>query len=408
MHNTLKQVFGFGNPNEEQLVVAAKRGDLKRVRGLVARGANVNFKDKDDATPLIYASKYGHLSIVKELLAHGADVMLADKTNCTPLHIASYKGHLIIVQVLLAHGASVDATDENGKTPLNWASSWGHIAIVKELLAHGAPINSADKQGNTPLHCASANRHLDIVNELQAQGAAIEAANANGYTPLRHAAFCGYLDVFKKLITCDADIHAKNKKDADTPLHVAAWNGHFHIVEELMTHGIHLTPQTSLVTLHCIEHQGMDKPRCKHCNYKNGSTPLHHAACKGHVDVVKVLLAHGAPIDARNSNGDTALHWASMNGQVYFDQELDTTATNKSRKVPCPPATFNGQVQVLKVLLDAGANRHLRNEDGKTARDLGNSAVDAWFDIYRNIANKTLLEIISKIPTKRFQTHVAP
>ncbi|CAK4422208.1 unnamed protein product, partial [Aphanomyces euteiches] len=64
---------------DDKLVVAAKRGDFRNVRTLLARGANANFKDKHHESPLFHASKYGYVSIVQELLAQGADVMLPDK-----------------------------------------------------------------------------------------------------------------------------------------------------------------------------------------------------------------------------------------------------------------------------------------------------------------------------------------
>ncbi|KAH9096694.1 hypothetical protein LEN26_017413 [Aphanomyces euteiches] len=165
------QVLGFGS-KDKWLIEMAKRGDLERVRGLVACGANVNFQDKEwYGTPLYYASKYGYINVVKALLDEGADMMLADKTSNTPLHIASNNGHFKVVKELLAHGASVGTTNENNSAALHRASWWGHIVIVKELLIYGASVYSVDENGDMALHCASARGNLEIVKELLANGA---------------------------------------------------------------------------------------------------------------------------------------------------------------------------------------------------------------------------------------------
>jgi hypothetical protein len=47
---------------------------------------------------------------------------------------------------------------------------------------------------------------------------------------------------------------------------------------------------------------------------KVGQTPLHWTAMNGHKDVVELLLAHGAEVNAKRSNGSTPLHWAEYKG----------------------------------------------------------------------------------------------
>lgn len=58
---------------------------------------------------------------------------------------------------------------------------------------------------------------------------------------------------------------------------------------------------------------GMDR-LVAYVDAEDGTTPLHHAAWHGHVDVVRLLLQHGARPQAQNADGSTPLHWAAMNG----------------------------------------------------------------------------------------------
>ena len=73
-----------------------------------------------------------------------------------------------------------------------------------------------------------------------------------------------------------------------------------------------------------------------------GSGPLHAAAYNGHIDIINMLISAGANVDATNSLGQTALHISAQYG--YID--------------------------IVCSLLDAGADRIIRDNDGHTAVDL--------------------------------------
>lgn len=125
-------------------------------------------------------------------------------------------------------------------------------------------------------------------------------------------------------------------------------------------------------------------------------TPLHYAAIYGHVDAAKVLLAHGADVEAKRSGGFTALHDAIVKNQktvakllidhgakihgemsmAYVDKETvqllldlgaDVNQRNKNGKSPLDEAAFRGNVDVIKLLLEHGVDINARSEYGSTA-----------------------------------------
>lgn len=131
---------------DTELGLAAKAGDLAKVRQLTEAGADMNATNDDDLwerTPLMQAARLGRTEVVTFLLAKGADVTKpGDATGASPLKEAAYKGHIEIVRALLAAGAKPDYNaDDQGRTPLLWAligKETNTPAVVEALLKAGA------------------------------------------------------------------------------------------------------------------------------------------------------------------------------------------------------------------------------------------------------------------------------
>ena len=125
---------------------------LSFTRALLDHQADVNSRNDQGQSPLHLLARLGTSQgeddgsdIVKLLLERGANVDEKDNNNATPLHFACYKKKLNIVRVLLDHGAKVDAESNRGETPLQLALSQrgGHeaedgIGVAKLLLEYGA------------------------------------------------------------------------------------------------------------------------------------------------------------------------------------------------------------------------------------------------------------------------------
>jgi ankyrin repeat protein len=114
----------------------------------------------------------------------------------------------------------------------------------------------------------------------------------------------------------------------------------------------------------------------------DGIRSLLIASQKGHLDVVRELLARGANIEAADNIGATSLFAASQVGYLDVVRELlargavvdaafDTGAT------PLIQASWSGHTEVVRALLDAGANKRHVDNVGDTADSLAGTFEDA-------------------------------
>jgi ankyrin repeat protein len=185
---------------ENELIAAAGKDDLSRVKALLDNGTDVNEKIERGGTALLRVSYYCYLDVVQTLLSKGAEINAKTNDGKTALMYASVNGHLDVVQVLLAQGAEVNVKEsEDGETALMVASQNGHLEIVKALLNKAPDVNATDNLGWTALMWASRNGYLEIVQALLAKGADVNAKNNKVGTAL-DAATIGKHDEVRGLL----------------------------------------------------------------------------------------------------------------------------------------------------------------------------------------------------------------
>ncbi|OQS04996.1 serine/threonine-protein kinase ripk4 [Thraustotheca clavata] len=130
-----------------------------------------------------------------------------------------------------------------------------------------------------------------------------------------------------------------------TPMHKAASNGHYEVIELLLDAGA----STKLKN-------------------NNGTTPLHCAAAQGHFEVAKLLLRFGAPIDAKANNGWTALHDAACDGhtkvvELLLNNGASVDFSDINGSTPLHRAVTNGHGSVVNLLLNAGASTKTKDNN---------------------------------------------
>lgn len=171
------QVRPTPDADQKALLAAARHGDSRTVRRLLAEGVAVDSRDNGFWTPLLWASAYLHADTVRILIAHGADleaVGRAGKNSGTPLMWAAKKpGGLAVARILLEAGAAVNGTDQYGRTALMMAARHGRSEAIAFLLARGADINAINllPRGRTALEIARKYGGRKIVRLLRRHGA---------------------------------------------------------------------------------------------------------------------------------------------------------------------------------------------------------------------------------------------
>jgi hypothetical protein len=157
---SVSNTSAYGNT---ELMLSAAKGDLPRVKQLLALGAEANSKNQFSSTALMGSSAVGNVEICSLLIEKGADVNARGKTNQTALMFAAKNGHSAIVQLLLQKGAELNVQDQDGLTPIMYAIAGGHTEIVQEMISKGANLTLKDKSGATALVNAKTTGNQQII-----------------------------------------------------------------------------------------------------------------------------------------------------------------------------------------------------------------------------------------------------
>jgi len=420
--------------NAAAVADAARADDLATVRKLIKEHADVNATANDGSAALLWAAYHANAEMTKALLAAGATVDAANHYGVTPLLQASRNGGVEVIRALLDAGAEPTRWHAEGETPLMAASRTGRVDAVQLLLSHGSFVNAVDPfQEESALMWASAEGHLEVVKALLAAGAdpnlkahvatITERKNADhpsgGFTALMFAVRNGHADVARALIKGGADLKLTNA-DGATATVIAIVNDRFDFAKELLDLGAdpndgalffavdmhdattdmrahdgsrmqpnHPNKLTSLSLVKALLDLGADvnKPfvgalhsttLC--CGASINSTPFYRAATAADMEVLKLMLDHGAkiewsPSEVKPKDGKPAgrpnpnLGKTPLMASIKGGQGAPIAGGPGFTRIGPPSFREPGSrdpVEALKLLLAAGADANAKAADGST------------------------------------------
>ena len=278
----------------EQLILsgAVSRNSIYNYFAPAAKIANYDLRKSDGLTPLHFAAREGHEGLITFLIERKANVNIKNSSGATPLHEAVRSGNVNVIRQIIKSDAEIDAQDAKGNSPLHIAAPpANHLDVINLLLQNGANPNLRDDHGDTPLHVlVSLNRKPEVVQALFAGNVDISARNINGQTPLYLAVQESRFALIPLLLAKGSDIFAADNSGVTPFDYAMKLKG--PVLDAL------ITPETA---------RQKDSA---------GNTILHLAVRnKGDALIIGKILDQKANIDARNRDGDTALHIAARTNQ---------------------------------------------------------------------------------------------
>jgi ankyrin repeat protein len=376
---------------------AAMKGNVELMEYLVAKGAKGNFVDGHGATPINFAAGGGqqNTKVYDICLAHGADLkkdLNNDGANALLIAIANDKD-LALTNYFVSKGLDLKSTDAAGNNAFSYAARAGKIDVLKTLLEKGVPANSnailmaaqgsraganpievyqyleslklkptvVGKNGENALHSIVRKpKQADIIQYFLSKGVDVNQADENGNTVFMNAAASNRetatLDI---LLPKVKDINQGNSKGVSA-LAFAVRSNSPEVIGYLIGKGADInTTDKNGDNLAFYLAQSYNTQRANEFDdkvkvlqekgfkiagpAKNGNTLYHVAVAKNDLSLVKKLEAYQIDVNAKNSEGITALHKAAM---VSKDDTM------------------------LKYLVSIGAKKEIQTSFQETAFDL--------------------------------------
>ncbi|HDR88151.1 MAG TPA: hypothetical protein ENN63_00795 [Bacteroidetes bacterium] len=219
-------------------------------------------------------------------------------------------GDTLAVKKFIAEGADVNVQDDMmGYTPLSLAITANHPGMVRMLIDAGANINHRDKiYGYSPLMQALNQSHTEMAKILLEAGADITVRGNNGATALMVAAM-NSREMTEQLLEKGADISTRSV------------NGTGVLTNCVM--GI-ITGRVPAGLAEFLISRGAEVDEVNTTDYYGGYTPLFWAVEDHHEELVRLLIRHGANVNARAANGKTPLSIAREAGYTDMVEILKT------------------------------------------------------------------------------------
>jgi len=382
---------------------AAQRGDAAIVRELLKAGADVHAANPQGETALLPAARSGNVETVKLLLDHGANPNQKENWRGeTALMLAAAEGHTEAVRMLLARGADPNARS----TSFPLQDRDGIVGLQASLYWKG---------GLTALLFAARQGAIETGRALVEGGAEMSETDTDFYfTPLMEAIFNGHLDFAQMLLDKGANIN-----DGSLYLLIDQWNtipqhGDAQTVETLTRLLFERGADANVVFNNGRVPPRITYPAIRYGPIAQGSTPLLAAARAQDAGLMRMLLdRHADPNKATTVDRFTPLMAALAGGgrrrgaraanpmpaiQVLIESGADVNAVNSRGMSAMHYAARTGNNAAVQLLADHGSALDGKDRLGRTPEDMANGVMTAvtGADEAKNERTATLIERLLK------------
>ncbi|KAH8372267.1 hypothetical protein KR093_010853 [Drosophila rubida] len=250
--------------NSVVLLEAASRNDMPEVAALLQHGITPDAANEDGLTALHQCCIDNNVDMLRLLLDYGANVDSQDSDKWTPLHAAATCGHLDLVRILIRHNANLLAVNTDGNMPYDLCDDENTLDFIEgEMAQRGVTQELIDETRSSTERVM-----LKDLMELARIGGDLEEPDYQGATPVS--------------ATPTSTTSSQSNSLAHLQLHIASANGYVRVVEFLLEQHVNV--------------DAMDKDLW---------SPVHAAACWGHLEVLEMLAQCGADLNVRNKDDET-------------------------------------------------------------------------------------------------------
>ncbi|MEJ0103714.1 MAG: ankyrin repeat domain-containing protein [Bacteroidota bacterium] len=352
------------------VICAAIAGDLKTIKELVAKDANLLNCYYEYLAPVRFAVRENHRDVVAYFLEKGVSPMV--EFGDPLLTLARDRGYDELAALIASTQKQLyNITEEGSKLP-ELIRAFDKKGIKDLLKENPGLLHAADARGNQPIHWAALTRQLDLIEYFLQLGADIDARRPDGARPLdltygdyhyrawyrdlpqtglqKHELLIGYLIA----------------KGAYYDISVAAKMGHYERVKELLDEDPSLANK---LPVHCGGYSGLPLRNAAGGGFieivklllERGANPnepepyigphgvaLHAAISRKHWDIVKLLLEHGADPNAPVESSGNCLWMARYTGAP---KEITDLIISYGGKLTLELICYDGDVEMLSQLL---------------------------------------------------------
>jgi ankyrin repeat protein len=368
--------YGGSNEDDEMLRGMSNNEDMKLCIRLITSAYKVRDFDLIDEiisdmvsksnipglTKLHSVSGYGFSELVERYLSDlkmdpNAKCIFNELGSITPLHFCAGIGPDPIspdrnkcIYILVKHGADINHPTTRSDTALHWACKVSDKSIAEDLLKNGANINALNSDNCTCAHGAAFYKNMDILKLLIENGVDTSVADCSGKTLLH--------------LLCKDTVENKPSIRSDYDLLL---NDEFETIEKIDEEAVRDKKQADTMKLIQIITCLVQRMSSENLNIRdmNGFTPVMYACEYGNVNILKLLIDHGADINITSSEGVTCLLLAIVNAEVaivkcLIESGFDTKKDNCSYLTD---AAFLNDMDIVKLLIDAGFDVNETKQD---------------------------------------------